>query len=154
MHAISETAAKPVAKLDFRTAPEDYRHWSIGIDGPVARLIMAVDEDSPAAGGYELKLNSYDVGVDIELYDAVQRLRFEHPEVRTVVITSGIDGMFCAGANIRMLGISSHSHKVNFCKFTNETRNSIEDASYRSGQTYMAALNGTAAGGGYELALA
>ena len=115
---------------------------------------MAVDEDNPAAAGYELKLNSYDIGVDIELYDAVQRLRFEHPEVRSVIITSGIQGTFCAGANIRMLGMSSHSHKVNFCKFTNETRNAIEDASQRSGQTYLAALNGTAAGGGYELALA
>jgi len=115
---------------------------------------MAVDEDSPHAPGYELKLNSYDIGVDIELYDAVQRLRFEHPGVRAVVITSGIQAMFCAGANIRMLGLSSHSHKVNFCKFTNETRNAIEDASHRSGQTYLAALNGTAAGGGYELALA
>ena len=115
---------------------------------------MAVDEDSPFASGYELKLNSYDIGVDVELYDAVQRLRFEHPEVRTVVVTSGIDTMFCAGANIRMLGTSSHSHKVNFCKFTNETRNAIEDASQHSGQTYLAALNGTAAGGGYELALA
>ena len=115
---------------------------------------MAVDSDSTFAEGYELKLNSYDIGVDIELYDAVQRLRFEHPEVRTVVMTSGIDSMFCAGANIRMLGVSSHAHKVNFCKFTNETRNSIEDASNHSGQTYIAALNGTAAGGGYELALA
>jgi benzoyl-CoA-dihydrodiol lyase len=154
MHALSETAGKPLGGLDFRTAPEHYRHWSISIDGPVAQLVMAVDEDSPAADGYELKLNSYDIGVDIELYDAVQRLRFEHPEVRAVVISSGIQGMFCAGANIRMLGTSSHSHKVNFCKFTNETRNSIEDASRHSGQTYIAALNGTAAGGGYELALA
>ncbi len=115
---------------------------------------MAVDEDSPSADGYALKLNSYDIGVDIELSDAVQRLRFEHPEVRSVVISSGIQGMFCAGANIRMLGTSSHAHKVNFCKFTNETRNSIEDASHHSRQTYIAALNGTAAGGGYELALA
>ncbi len=154
MHIESESADKPALQLDFRTAPDDYRHWSISVDGPVATLIMAVDEKSPAAEGYELKLNSYDVGVDIELYDAVQRLRFEHPEVRAVVITSGIDGMFCAGANIRMLGTSSHSHKVNFCKFTNETRNSIEDASHHSGQVYIAALNGTAAGGGYELALA
>lgn len=115
---------------------------------------MAVDEGSPSAPGYELKRNSYDIGVDIELYDAVQRLRFEHPEVRTVVITSGIQGTFCAGANIRMLGMSSHSHKVNFCKFTNETRNSIETAGRDSRQMYIAALNGTAAGGGYELALA
>jgi benzoyl-CoA-dihydrodiol lyase len=151
---MSETTNKTQRRIDFRTAPDQYRHWSISIDGSIARLIMAVDEDSPFAEGYELKLNSYDIGVDIELYDAVQRLRFEHPEVRTVVMTSGLDTMFCAGANIRMLGTSSHSHKVNFCKFTNETRNAIEDASRSSGQTYMAALNGTAAGGGYELALA
>lgn len=154
MHALSEYTRETVAQIDFRTSPDQYRHWSIVIDGPIARLIMAVDEGSPHAPGYELKLNSYDIGVDIELYDAVQRLRFEHPEVQAVVITSGIQAMFCAGANIRMLGISSHSHKVNFCKFTNETRNAIEDASLRSGQTYLAALNGTAAGGGYELALA
>jgi benzoyl-CoA-dihydrodiol lyase len=154
MHAFSENTGKTAPRLDFRTSPEEYRHWTIAIDGPVATLVMAVDEDSPHAPGYELKLNSYDIGVDIELYDAVQRLRFEHPEVSAVVITSGIDAMFCAGANIRMLGISSHSHKVNFCKFTNETRTAIEDASQHSGQTYIAALNGTAAGGGYELALA
>lgn len=154
MHALTEFSNQAGRGLDFRTAPENYRHWSISIDGPVATLLMAVDEDSPAVDGYELKLNSYDIGVDIELYDAVQRLRFEHPEIRTVVLSSGIQGMFCAGANIRMLGTSSHSHKVNFCKFTNETRNSIEDASRHSGQTYIAALNGTAAGGGYELALA
>ncbi len=154
MHALSEQSEQLRAELDFRTSPEQYRHWRISIDGPVAKLTMEVDEDSPHAPGYELKLNSYDIGVDIELYDAVQRLRFEHPEVQTVVITSGIQTMFCAGANIRMLGISSHSHKVNFCKFTNETRNAIEDASLNSRQTYMAALNGTAAGGGYELALA
>ena len=154
MHALSERSEQSRAELDFRTSPEQYRHWRISIDGPVARLVMEVDEDSPHAPGYELKLNSYDIGVDIELYDAVQRLRFEHPEVQTVVITSGIQTMFCAGANIRMLGISSHSHKVNFCKFTNETRNAIEDASLNSRQTYLAALNGTAAGGGYELALA
>jgi len=153
MHALSEYTRESAAQIDFRTSPDQYRHWSIAIDGPIARLIMAVDENSPHAPGYELKLNSYDIGVDIELYDAVQRLRFEHPEVHAVVITSGIQAMFCAGANIRMLGISSHSHKVNFCKFTNETRNAIEDASLRSGQTYLAALNGTAAGGGYELAL-
>ena len=154
MHVLSDQSEQSRAELDFRTSPEQYRHWRISIDGPVARLVMEVDEDSPHAPGYELKLNSYDIGVDIELYDAVQRLRFEHPEVQTVVITSGIQTMFCAGANIRMLGISSHSHKVNFCKFTNETRNAIEDASLNSRQTYMAALNGTAAGGGYELALA
>jgi benzoyl-CoA-dihydrodiol lyase len=154
MHVISKNTGTSTPQLDFRTSPAEYRHWTISIDGPVARLVMAVDEDSPHAPGYELKLNSYDIAVDIELYDTVQRLRFEHPEVRAVVITSGIDTMFCAGANIRMLGISSHSHKVNFCKFTNETRNAIEDASQHSGQTYLAALNGSAAGGGYELALA
>jgi len=140
--------------LDFRTQPERYRHWAVSIDGPVAFLKMNVDEDAPEFEGYELKLNSYDIGVDIELYDAVQRLRFEHPEVKAVVLTSGKVGMFCAGANIRMLGSATHSHKVNFCKFTNETRNALEDASQRSGQVYLAALNGSAAGGGYELALA
>jgi len=154
MHEMSETNEKMAVKADFRTSPDEYRHWRMSFDGPVATLTMAVDAASTFADGYELKLNSYDIGVDIELYDAVQRLRFEHPEIRTVVMTSGIDSMFCAGANIRMLGISSHAHKVNFCKFTNETRNSIEDASNHSGQTYVAALNGTAAGGGYELALA
>lgn len=154
MHALTENTGDTASQFDFRTSPDQYRHWTISINGPVARLVMAVDEDSPHAPGYELKLNSYDIGVDIELYDAVQRLRFEYPEVQAVVITSGIQTMFCAGANIRMLGISSHSHKVNFCKFTNETRNAIEDASAHSGQTYLAALNGTAAGGGYELALA
>ena len=140
--------------LDFRTHPEQYRHWAISIDGPVAYLEMNVDEDAPEFEGYELKLNSYDIGVDIELYDAVQRLRFEHPEVKAVVLTSGKVGMFCAGANIRMLGTATHSHKVNFCKFTNETRNALEDASQHSGQVYLSALNGPAAGGGYELALA
>ena len=154
MQTALKTDSESAVKVDFRTAPDRYRHWSISIDGPIAKLIMAVDENSPFAAGYELKLNSYDIGVDVELYDAVQRLRFEHPQVRTVVLTSGIETMFCAGANIRMLGTSSHSHKVNFCKFTNETRNAIEDASRHSGQTYLAALNGTAAGGGYELALA
>ena len=141
-------------QLDFRTRPDHYRHWSISTEGPVARLEMNVDEGASKFGDYELKLNSYDIGVDIELYDAVQRLRFEHPEVRAVILTSGKIGMFCAGANIRMLGTATHAHKVNFCKFTNETRNSLEDASENSGQTYLSALNGPAAGGGYELALA
>ena len=141
-------------QLDFRTRPDRYRHWSIFTEGPVARLEMNVDEGASKFGDYELKLNSYDIGVDIELYDAVQRLRFEHPEVRAVILTSGKIGMFCAGANIRMLGTATHAHKVNFCKFTNETRNSLEDASENSGQTYLSALNGPAAGGGYELALA
>ncbi len=140
--------------IDFQTAPERYRHWRIEADGAIARLVMQVDEAGGLYPGYELKLNSYDLGVDIELADAVQRLRFEHPEVKTVIICSGRDRVFCAGANIRMLAGSNHAHKVNFCKFTNETRGSIEDASACSGQTYMAAVNGTAAGGGYELALA
>src|SRR5579862_5044090 len=142
------------ARVDFRTHPGQYRHWRLACDGPVATLTMDVDENGGLAPGYELKLNSYDLGVDIELYDAVQRLRFEHPEVKAVVVTSGKDKIFCAGANIRMLAASEHSWKVNFCKFTNETRNGIEDATENSGQTYLAALNGTASGGGYELALA
>ncbi len=141
-------------RVDFRTHPRQYRHWRLAFDGPVATLTMDVDEQGGLVPGYELKLNSYDLGVDIELYDVVQRLRFEHPEVRTVVVTSGKEKIFCAGANIRMLAASPHPWKVNFCKFTNETRNGIEDASANSGQTYLAALNGTASGGGYELALA
>ncbi|NVI87986.1 2,3-epoxybenzoyl-CoA dihydrolase [Actinomadura sp. BRA 177] len=140
--------------VEFRVEPSGYRHWSMDVDGPVATLTMAVDERGGLVPGYELKLNSYDLGVDIELYDAVQRLRFEHPGVRTVVVTSGKEKIFCAGANIRMLAASPHSWKVNFCKFTNETRNGIEDATANSGQTYLAAVNGTASGGGYELALA
>ena len=143
-----------MAHVEFRTCPANYRHWKLAVDGPVATLTMDVDEQGGLVPGYELKLNSYDLGVDIELYDAVQRLRFEHPEVKTVVLTSGKEKIFCAGANIRMLAASEHSWKVNFCKFTNETRNGIEDATENSGQTYLAALNGTASGGGYELALA
>ena len=141
-------------RVEFRVSPRHYRHWRVTCDGPVATLTMDVDEQGGLVPGYELKLNSYDLGVDIELYDAVQRLRFEHPEVRTVVITSGKPKVFCAGANIRMLAASPHGWKVNFCKFTNETRNGIEDATASSGQTYLAAVNGTASGGGYELALA
>ena len=141
-------------RVEFRVSPDRYRHWRVAYDGPVATLVMDVDEQGGLVPGYELKLNSYDLGVDIELYDAVQRLRFEHPEVRTVVITSGKPKIFCAGANIRMLAASAHGWKVNFCKFTNETRNGIEDATANSGQTYLAAVNGTASGGGYELALA
>ena len=140
--------------IDFDPDPSMYRHWAISCDGPVATLIMRVQPDGGLRNDYELKLNSYDLSVDIELNDAVQRLRFEHPEVKTVVLTSHLDKVFCAGANIQMLATSSHHHKVNFCKFTNETRNAIEDASAHSGQTYLAAVNGTAAGGGYELALA
>jgi benzoyl-CoA-dihydrodiol lyase len=140
--------------IDFQTDPSRYRHWRIERDGDVAYLIMDVDQSGGLNDGYELKLNSYDLGVDIELNDAVQRLRFEHPEVGAVVIKSGKDNVFCAGANIRMLGKATHGHKVNFCKFTNETRLAIEDASENSRQTYICAINGNAAGGGYELALA
>jgi benzoyl-CoA-dihydrodiol lyase len=140
--------------IDFQTDPSRYRHWRIERDGDVAYLIMDVDQAGGLSEGYELKLNSYDLGVDIELNDAVQRLRFEHPEVGAVVIKSGKDNVFCAGANIRMLGKATHGHKVNFCKFTNETRLAIEDASENSKQTYICAINGNAAGGGYELALA
>ena len=141
-------------RVSFQVEPSRYRHWRLTVDGAVGTLAMDVDEHAGLRDGYELKLNSYDLGVDIELYDAVQRLRFEHPEVRTVVLTSVKDKVFCAGANIRMLAAAPHAWKVNFCKFTNETRNGMEDASANSGQTYLAALNGTASGGGYELALA
>jgi len=143
-----------MSHVDFRTSPARYKHWRLSVDGPVATLTLDVDEQAGLQPGYELKLNSYDLGVDIELYDATQRLRFEHPEVKAVVITSGKDKIFCAGANIRMLAAAAHSWKVNFCKFTNETRNGIEDATGNSGQSYLAAVNGTASGGGYELALA
>ncbi len=142
-----------MAIIDYQTEPSRYRHWRVEYDGDVAYLVMDVDQDG-GLGDYELKLNSYDLGVDIELNDAVQRLRFEHPEVRAVVIKSGKDNVFCAGANIRMLGKSTHGAKVNFCKFTNETRLGIEDASENSKQIYICAINGNAAGGGYELALA
>ena len=140
--------------IDFQTNPDQYKHWRIDIDGDVARLIMDVNEDATLFEGYQLKLNSYDLGVDIELADAVQRLRFEHPEVKAVVMQSGKDRVFCAGANIRMLGGAAHAHKVNFCKFTNETRNTFEAAGAESGQYYIAAVKGACAGGGYELALA
>ena len=141
-------------RIDFQTDPSRYRHWRLTFDGAVATLFMDVDPDGSLFEGCELKLNSYDLGVDIELADAVQRLRFEHPEVRTVVLRSGKDNVFCAGANIRMLGRATHGHKVNFCKFTNETRLAIEDASANSGQRWLAAVSGSAAGGGYELAVA
>jgi benzoyl-CoA-dihydrodiol lyase len=140
--------------IDARTEPDHYRHWRLHVDGNVATLELDVDEAGGLAPGYELKLNSYDLGVDLELADAIQRLRFEQPQVGAVVITSAKERVFCAGANIRMLGRSTHAHKVAFCKFTNETRCAIEDASAHSGQRYLCAINGTAAGGGYELALA
>lgn len=140
--------------VEFDTDPSRYRHWQVQYDGAVARVLMRVDAAGGLRPGYELKLNSYDLGVDIELADIVRRTRFEHPEVRTVVVTSGHDNVFCAGANIFMLGSSTHAWKVNFCKFTNETRCEIEDATANSDQVYLAALNGTCAGGGYELALA
>jgi benzoyl-CoA-dihydrodiol lyase len=140
--------------VDFRTDPERYKHWKLSYDGPVATLHMDVKEDGGLVPGYELKLNSYDLGVDIELYDAIQRLRFEHPEIGAVVLTSGKERIFCAGANIRMLSQSSHGWKVNFCKFTNETRSAIEDATTHSRQAWLTAVNGPCAGGGYELALA
>jgi benzoyl-CoA-dihydrodiol lyase len=140
--------------VDYRTEPGQYRHWTLKVEGPVATLAMGVDENAGLRPGYKLKLNSYDLGVDIELHDAVNRIRFEHPEVRTVVMTSSRDRIFCSGANIFMLGVSSHAWKVNFCKFTNETRNGLEDSSQHSGLKFLAAVNGACAGGGYELALA
>jgi len=140
--------------ISFETQPDRYNHWKLACDGPVATLTLDVAEDKPLVPGYKLKLNSYDLGVDIELADALNRIRFEHPEVKSVLVTSGKSRMFCSGANIYMLGHSGHAWKVNFCKFTNETRNGIEDASAHSGLKFLAALNGTTAGGGYELALA
>ena len=150
----AETAngAKPFVTFDAR--PDSYAHWKLAFDGAVATLTMDVDEDRGLKPGYKLKLNSYDLGVDIELHDALQRIRFEHPEVKSVIVTSGKERVFCSGANIYMLGTSSHAWKVNFCKFTNETRNGIEDSSRHSGLKFIAACNGTTAGGGYELALA
>jgi len=149
-----KTETQNAPPVSFETHPDRYRHWRLTIDGTTARLAMDVQEDEPFRPGYQLKLNSYDLGVDIELQDAVQRLRFEHPEVRCVVITGASERIFCAGANIHMLGASTHAFKVNFCKFTNETRLGIEEATRHSGQHYLAALNGPCAGGGYELALA
>ena len=146
--------SSPISRVDFRTEPAQYRHWRLAFDGPVATLAMDVAEDGGLRPGYKLKLNSYDLGVDIELHDALQRIRFEHPEVRSVVVTSMKDRIFCSGANIFMLGLSTHAWKVNFCKFTNETRNGIEDSSRHGGLKFIAALNGACAGGGYELALA
>src|SRR5437868_5640923 len=140
--------------VTFDTHPDRYAHWRLNVDGPVATLTLDVQEDRGLRPGYKLKLNSYDLGVDIELHDALQRLRFEHPQVRSVVLTSAKERIFCSGANIFMLGLSAHAWKVNFCKFTNETRNGIEDSSRHSGLKFLAACNGTTAGGGYELALA
>src|SRR5436189_1376917 len=142
------------SRVDYRTEPSRYRHWKLGFEGEVARLALDIAEDGGIRPGYKLKLNSYDLGVDIELQDALQRIRFEHPEIRSVVLASAKNRIFCSGANIYMLGLSSHAWKVNFCKFTNETRIGIEDASRNSGLKFLAACNGTTAGGGYELALA
>jgi benzoyl-CoA-dihydrodiol lyase len=149
----SSEASSPHKLIDFNRSPETYKHWRLRCDGEIAELVMDIDENATLFQGYQLKLNSYDLGVDIELADALQRLRFEHPEVKAVVLKSGKDKVFCAGANIRMLGGAAHSHKVNFCKFTNETRNGMEDSSEFSGQKFLCAVKGTAAGGGYELAL-
>src|ERR1700716_2865628 len=145
---------KGQSRVDFQTDPSKYRHWKLMVDGDVATLLMDVDEKGALFEGYELKLNSYDLGVDIELADAIERLRFEHPQVKVILLRSGKPRVFCAGANIRMLAGATHAHKVNFCKFTNETRNGIEDASQNSGLSTICVINGTAAGGGYELALA
>jgi benzoyl-CoA-dihydrodiol lyase len=152
--AVTQEPQVKMDSVDFQTDPSRYKHWKLSFDGPVATLTMDVAEDGGLRPGYKLKLNSYDLGVDIELHDALQRIRFEHPEVRSVVLTSAKSRIFCSGANIYMLGLSSHAWKVNFCKFTNETRNGIEDSSAHSGLKFLAALNGTTAGGGYELALA
>jgi benzoyl-CoA-dihydrodiol lyase len=153
-HAPERPLANGQTRIDFQTEPSRYRHWKLKIDGDVATLLLDVDEKGSLFEGYDLKLNSYDLGVDIELADVIERLRFEHPQVRVVVLRSGKPRVFCAGANIRMLAGASHAHKVNFCKFTNETRNGIEDLSENSGLQTVCAINGTAAGGGYELALA
>jgi len=154
MAAEDRKLANGARHIDFQTDPSRYRHWKLAVDGDIATLTMDVDENGGLFEGYQLKLNSYDLGVDIELADVVQRLRFEHPQVKTVLMRSGKNRVFCAGANIRMLAGATHAHKVNFCKFTNETRNGIEDSSANSGQRFICVVNGTAAGGGYELALA
>src|SRR3981189_2197720 len=142
------------SRIDFQTDPSKYRHWKLKVDGEVATLLMDVDEKGTLFEGYELKLNSYDLGVDIELADAIERIRFEHPQARVILLRSGKPRVFCAGANTRMLAGATHAHKVNFCKFTNETRNGIEDASENSGQRFITVVNGTAAGGGSDVALA
>src|SRR6187549_470620 len=148
-----DTVVTPAA-VDYRTDPSQYRHWKLSVEGPLARLTLDIAEDAGIRPGYKLKLNSYDLGVDIELADALNRVRFEHPEVRSVIMTSARERIFCSGANIFMLGVSGHAWKVNFCKFTNETRNGIEDSSQYSGLKFLAAVNGACAGGGYEMALA
>src|SRR5450631_1685341 len=153
-HQATQALGDPPTAVDYQIEPARYQHWRLAFDGPIATLTLDIREEGGIRPGYKLKLNSYDLGVDIELHDALQRVRFEHPEVRTVVLTSGKERVFCSGANIFMLGISSHAWKVNFCKFTNETRNGIEDSSRHSGIKFLAACNGTTAGGGYELALA
>src|SRR5450755_1732968 len=146
--------SSPPLRVDYRTEPSRYRHWKLSAEGSLARLTLDIAEDAGIRPGYKLKLNSYDLGVDVELADALNRIRFEHPQVRSVIVTSAKDRVFCSGANIFMLGVSSHAWKVNFCKFTNETRNGIEDTSQHSGIKFVAAVNGACAGGGYELALA
>jgi len=152
--AVSQEPQAKMVAVNFQTDPSRYKHWRLSFDGPVATLTMDVAEDGGIRPGYKLKLNSYDLGVDIELHDALQRIRFEHPEIRSVIVTSAKNRIFCSGANIYMLGLSSHAWKVNFCKFTNETRNGIEDSSAHSGLKFLAACNGATAGGGYELAMA
>src|SRR6202034_1204441 len=153
-HGTGRTLANGRQRIDFQTDPSRYRHWRLKVDGDIATLVMDVDEKGALFEGYELKLNSYDLGVDMEWAAAIERLRCEHPGARVVVLRSGKPRVFCAGANIRMLAGASHAHKVNFCKFTNETRNGIEDLSEHSGLKSICAIHGTAAGGGYELALA
>src|SRR5258707_3426507 len=153
MAANGNKLANGSGRVDFATDPARYRHWKLSFDSPIGTLTMDVDEKGGVSEGYELKLNSYDLGVDIELADAIERLRFEHPEVKVILLRSAKPRVFCAGANIRMLAGATHAHKVNFCKFTNETRNGIEDASATSGLPMICVINGTAAGGGYELAL-
>jgi benzoyl-CoA-dihydrodiol lyase len=154
MSAVRDTAGQSPQYLDYDRHPDSYVHWHLSVEGDVATLSLDVNEDKGMKPGYKLKLNSYDLGVDMELHDALQRVRFEHPQVKVVVLTSRKERMFCSGANIYMLGQSSHAWKVNFCKFTNETRNGIEDSSRHEGLRFLAAVNGTCAGGGYEMALA